>query len=223
MSKKSSRVTSDTNSNIKNPKSDSGLNPEKRWGSVLGTDANKEKDSLQADNWTSIPTHILSNGAYSKTEKKIVKKCQMDSAGELEDKMSDKSGKKDPLDPLASEENVNENVEKTGNKPKRGFSLRKDFLMKFIILSLALGRCVSAKSIDGLSVENNIKQEKPTNKYYDVQGGRNLREKRIDEELIQAFDCEEEDMANAEISLNPSSRDLPFHGRSSENSRVHCG
>ena len=30
-----------------------------------------------------------------------------------------------------------------------------------------------------------------------------MREKRIDEELIQAFDCEEEDMANAEISLNP--------------------
>ena len=75
--------------------------------------------------------------------------------------------------------------------------------MKFIILSLALGRCVSAKSIDGLSVENEVKQEKPTDKYYDVQGGRNLREKRIEEELIQAFDCEEEDMANAEISLNP--------------------
>ena len=93
-------------------------------------------------------------------------------------------------------ENVNKNDEKTGNKSKKGLSLRKDFLTKFIILSLALGRCVSAKSIDGLSVENNIKQEKPTDKYYDVQGGRNLREKRIDEELIQAFDCEEEDMAN---------------------------
>ena len=75
--------------------------------------------------------------------------------------------------------------------------------MKFIILSLALGRCVSAKSIDGLSVENNIKRENPTNKYYNGHEERNLREKRIDEELIQAFDCEEEDMANAEISLNP--------------------
>ena len=70
MSKKSSRVTSDTNSNIKNPKSDSGLNHEKQWGSVLRTDANKEKDSLKADNWTSVPTHILSNGAYGETEKR---------------------------------------------------------------------------------------------------------------------------------------------------------
>ena len=30
-----------------------------------------------------------------------------------------------------------------------------------------------------------------------------LREKRIEEELIEAFNCEEEDMANAEVSLNP--------------------
>ena len=105
-----------------------------------------------------LSLHTLSNGAYSETEKKAVKKCQIDSAGEFEDKTSNESGKKDPLDPLASEENVNENGEKTGNKPKKGFSLRKDFLTKFIILSLALRQCVSAKSIDGLSVENNIKQ-----------------------------------------------------------------
>ena len=78
--------------------------------------------------------------------------------------------------------------------------------MKFIILSLALGRCASAKSIDGLSVENNIKRENPVNKYYSGHEERNFREKRIDEELIEAFNCEEEDMANAKVSLNTPSK-----------------
>ena len=72
--------------------------------------------------------------------------------------------------------------------------------MKVIIVSLAIGRCASAKSIDGLSVENEIKQENPVNKHYGEQSGRNLIEKKIDEELIQAFDCEEENMGNHDLS-----------------------
>ena len=145
----------------------------------------------------------MSNSTDGETEEKVTKEYQIDSTGEFEYRTNDSSEEKDPLNSLASEENFDINNGKTGNKLKKGFRIKKDFLTKFIILSLALGRCVSAKSIDGLSVENKIKQEKPTDKYYGVQGGRNLREKRIDEELIQAFNCEEEDMANAEISLNP--------------------
>ena len=118
--------------------------------------------------------------------------------------MNNKSEKENPRSHLASEEDNDGN--KAENKTKRGFRLRKDFLMKFIILCLALGRCASAKSIDGLSVENNIKRDNPVNKYYSGHEERNFREKRIDEELIEAFNCEEEDMANAEVSLNPPSK-----------------
>ena len=97
----------------------------------------------------------------------------------------------------------NDLVQKTNINTKRTFRLKKDFLTKVIILSLAIGRCVTAKNIDGLTVKNEIKQGDLANKYYIEQSSKDLIKEKIDEETIQAFDCEEESMANAEISLNP--------------------
>ena len=68
--------------------------------------------------------------------------------------------------------------------------MKKEFLMRIIIFSLAIGRCVSAKSIDGLSLENEVKPENSMNKHYGAKSGRDLMDEKIDEELIQAFDCE---------------------------------
>ena len=52
----------------------------------------------------------------------------------------------------------NDLVQKTNLTTKRTFRLKKDFLTKVILLSLAIGRCVTAKNIEGLSVENKIIQ-----------------------------------------------------------------
>ena len=73
-----------------------------------------------------------------------------------------------------------------------------------MILSLAIGRCVSAKSIDRLMLKNEIKQEHAPGNY-----GIDHNKKddvKIEEELIQAYNCEEGGTANAKISLNPPAK-----------------
>ena len=60
------------------------------------------------------------------------------------------------------------------------------------------------KNIDGLILKNEIKQEHPSIDYgVDQSNKDNIK---IDEELIQALDCEEGSMANAKISLNPPAK-----------------
>ena len=83
------------------------------------------------------------------------------------------------------------------------FRLRKDFLTKIVLLSLAIGRCATAKSIEGLSVKNKIERGNLANRYFIEQSSKDMIKEKIDEETIQAFDCMEESMASAEISLNP--------------------
>ena len=84
--------------------------------------------------------------------------------------------------------------------------MKKDLFMRIVIFSLALGRCVSAKSIDGLSLKNEVKQEDLANEHYGEKNGRDLMDEKINEALIQAFDCEKENMANTEVSLNPPAK-----------------
>merc|ERR1711923_561568 len=70
-----------------------------------------------------------------------------------------------------------------------------------MILSFAIGRCISAKSIDGLTLKNKIKKKHAPGSY-----GINHNEEddvKIEEELIKAYNCEEGGTANAKISLNP--------------------
>ena len=94
---------------------------------------------------------------------------------------------------------------RTSFTTKKTFRLRKDFFTKIILLSLAIGRCATAKSIEGPSVENKIERGNLANGYFIEQSSRDIIKEKIDEETIQAFDCMEESMASAEISLNPPS------------------
>ena len=71
----------------------------------------------------------------------------------------------------------------TNTNIKRTIRLKKNFLTTVIILSLAIGRCVTAKNIDGLTVKNEIKQGDLVNKYYIEQSSKDLIKQKIDEEL----------------------------------------
>ena len=42
--------------------------------------------------------------------------------------------------------------------PKKTLRLKKGFLTRLVILSLAIGRCVTAKNIDGLTIKNEVKR-----------------------------------------------------------------
>ena len=53
----------------------------------------------------------------------------------------------------------------TDNRQRKTFRLNQGFFTKLMILSLAIGRCVSAKSIDGLMLKNEIKQEHAPGNY----------------------------------------------------------
>ena len=53
---------------------------------------------------------------------------------------------------------IRETVPKTNNTIKKMFKLRKDFLTKIILLSLVIGRCATAKSIEGLTIESKIEK-----------------------------------------------------------------
>ena len=73
-----------------------------------------------------------------------------------------------------------------------------------MILTLAIGRCVSAKSIDGLILKNEIRQEHAPGSYgINHDKGDKGNNVKIEEEVIKAYNCEEGGTANAKISLNP--------------------
>ena len=79
-------------------------------------------------------------------------------------------------------------MEQPDSKPKKALRLKQGFFTKLVILSLAIGRCVTAKNIDGLMLKNEIKQEHlPIDYGIDQNDKDNVK---IDEELIQAFNCE---------------------------------
>ena len=73
-----------------------------------------------------------------------------------------------------------------------------------MILTLAIGRCVSAKSIDGLILKNEIRQEHAPGSY-GINHDKDHRENnvKIEEEIIQAYNCKDGGTASAKISLNP--------------------
>ena len=83
--------------------------------------------------------------------------------------------------------------------------LKRDILTKFILFSIIIGRCATAKEIGGLTIENKIQKGNLPDKYFVEQSNEQIIREKIDEEIIRAFDCMEESMASAEISLNPPS------------------
>ena len=97
------------------------------------------------------------------------------------------------------------NVPKLSKENKKIHKLRRDFLTKIILFSIFIGRCATAKEIGGLPVKNNIQKGNLPDKYFIEQSNKEMIIEKIDEEIIRAFDCMEELMASAEISLNPPS------------------
>ena len=85
------------------------------------------------------------------------------------------------------------------------FKPRMDLLTKVILFSIVIVRCAAAKGIEGLTIENKIEKGNLPDGYFVEQSSTEMIRKNIDEEVIRAFDCTEESMASAEISLNPPS------------------
>ena len=63
---------------------------------------------------------------------------------------------KSALDSTATKDNL---MKQSNSRPKKALRLKQGFFTKLVILSLAIGRCVTAKNIDGLTLKNEIKQD----------------------------------------------------------------
>ena len=83
---------------------------------------------------------------------------------------------------------------------KKMIKLRRDFLTKFILFSIVIGRCATATEIKGLTIENKIQKGNLPDKFFVEQSNKEMIREKIDEEVLRAFDCMEESMASAEIS-----------------------
>ena len=100
--------------------------------------------------------------------------------------------------------NKDEKSRRQEEAKRKTFKLSQGFFTKMMIITLAIGRCVSAKSIDGLTLKNEIRQEHAPGSYgINHDKGNNVK---IEEEVIKAYNCEEGGTANAKISLNPPPR-----------------
>ena len=75
--------------------------------------------------------------------------------------------------------------------------------MKFILFSVIIGQVAIAKEIGGMVVQNKIQKGNLPSQYLIEQSNEEMIREQIDEEIIRAYDCMEESMSNAEISLNP--------------------
>ena len=96
------------------------------------------------------------------------------------------------------------------------FKPRMDFLTKVILFSIVIVQCAAAKGIEGLTIENKIEKGNLPDGYFVEQSSTEMVRERIDEEGIRVFDCMEESMASAEISLNP-----PFECNHEDGSAYH--
>ena len=105
-------------------------------------------------------------------------------------------------------QHINETIKtipKLNKDNKKMIKLKRDIVTKFILFSIVSGRCATAKEIEGLTIENKIQKGNLPDKYFVEQSNKEIIREKIDEEIIRAFDCMEESMASAEISLNPPS------------------
>ena len=74
------------------------------------------------------------------------------------------------------------------------FKPRMDLLKKVILFSIVIVRCAAAKGIEGLTIENKIEKGNLPDGYFVEQSSTEMIRKKIDEEVIWAFDCTEESM-----------------------------
>ena len=88
---------------------------------------------------------------------------------------------------------------------KREVKSRKEIIAKFILFSIIIRQVAIAKDIGGMVVQNKIQKGNLPSQYLIEQSDEEIIREQIDEEIIRAYDCMEESMSNAEISLNPPS------------------
>ena len=91
------------------------------------------------------------------------------------------------------------------NNKKREVRSRKEFISKFILFSVIIGQVAIAKEIGGIVVQTKIHKGNLPSHYLIEQSNEEMIREQIDEEIIRAYDCMEESMSNAELSLNPPS------------------
>ena len=65
-------------------------------------------------------------------------------------------------------------VPKLSKENKKVNKLRRDFLTKIILFSIFLGRCATAKEIEGLPVRNNIQKGNLPDKYFIEQSNKDI-------------------------------------------------
>ena len=62
--------------------------------------------------------------------------------------------------------------------------LRKDFITKFILFSVIIGRFATAKEIGGMGIQNKIQKGHQPNQYLVEQSNEEIIREKIDEEII---------------------------------------
>ena len=80
---------------------------------------------------------------------------------------------------------------------------KKDLITKFILFSIIIGQATFAKEIGGMMVQNKIQKRNIPSQYTGEKSNEDMSRGEIDGEIIEAYDCMEDSMSNAEISLNP--------------------
>ena len=91
-----------------------------------------------------------------------------------------------------------------GNKIRKVRS-RSELVSKFILFFVLIEQVAITKEIGKTVTQNDIQKGNLPSQYLVEQSDEEIIREQIDEEIIRAYDCIEESMSNAEISLNPPS------------------
>ena len=77
---------------------------------------------------------------------------------------------------------------------------KKDFLARMIVFTIIIGKALT-KEIGGSLSENDILKENHHGQFTGIEDREDLS--RIDDQVIGAYDCQDDSMPSTEISLNP--------------------
>ena len=85
----------------------------------------------------------------------------------------------------------------------RRITSKKELITKFILFSIIIGQATFAKEIGGMMVHNSIQKGNLASQYTGEKSSEDMSREEIDGEIIRAYDCMDNSMSSAEISLNP--------------------
>ena len=75
---------------------------------------------------------------------------------------------------MRDNQHINESIPKLYKGNKKMIKLRRDFLTKIILITTVIGRCSTAKDIEGLTVENKIQKGNLQDKYFVEQSNKEM-------------------------------------------------